>query len=153
MANLGSFTSPYCRSLDTMAGRTRFDSGRTSQLRKRFSLPTVFLVVSVTLISYQEASALIEGGVGNKPLNDPGWPKGAAPMFNHPGRIAWWEGPPFGGGQWHTECRGDTKAFNALLVDYVNLDAKNKRIIVHDGVGQSFWLNMNREPAKQDAAK
>ena len=59
--------------------------------------------------------ALITGGEGNSPLSDPGWPAGAAAIFNHPGRIAWWEGPPFGGGQWHAECRGDAQALRRLL--------------------------------------
>ncbi len=96
---------------------------------------------------------MITGGEGNRPVTDPGWPKGAAAIFNIPGRIAWWEGPPFGGGQWHAECRGDAKVFNAVLADFAKLDVKTKRVIVHDGVGHSFWLNLNREPAKQDAAK
>jgi hypothetical protein len=99
------------------------------------------------------AVALIIGGSGNSPVADPGWPKGAAAIFNTPARIAWWEGPPFGGGQWHAECRGDAKAFSAILADFTNLDVKTKRLIVHHGVGASFWLNPNREPAKQAAAR
>jgi hypothetical protein len=95
----------------------------------------------------------IEGGTGNTPLRDPGWPKGAAAIFNHPGRVAYWVGPPFGGGQWHSECRGDVKALNAVLADFAKIDAKVKRVVVHDGVGHSFWLAPNREPAKLAAAK
>ena len=30
---------------------------------------------------------------------------------------------------------------------------KDKRLIVHDGVGSSFWLNSNNEPAKQAGAR
>ena len=33
------------------------------------------------------ANALITGGEGNSPVRDPGWPAGAAAIFNHPG--AW----------------------------------------------------------------
>ena len=83
----------------------------------------------------------------------PAGPHGAAAIFNHPGRIAWWEGPPFGGGQWHAECRGDAKALNAVLADFARLDVKTKRIVVHDGTGHSFWLAPNREPEKLAAAK
>ena len=79
--------------------------------------------------------------------------EGAAAIFNHPSRIAWWEGPPFGGGQWHAECRGDAQALSTVLADFAKLDVKNKRIVLHDGVGHSFWLNPNREPAKQECAK
>ena len=113
----------------------------------------VLLATAITSLVSPPAFALISGGEGNTPINDPGWPKGAAAIFNTQSRIAWWEGPPFGGGQWHSECRGDAKALNDVLAGFAKLDLKNKRIIVHDGIGQSFWLNPNREPAKRDAAK
>src|SRR6476620_11825016 len=112
-----------------------------------------FLMTTLAVFAPGEAFALITGGEGNAPLTDPGWPRGAAAIFNHAGRIAWWEGPPFGGGQWHAECRGDAKALNAVLADFANVDAKAKRIVVHDGVGYSFWLAPNREPVKLSAAK
>jgi hypothetical protein len=101
----------------------------------------------------QSAFALIFGGTGNDPVGDPGWPKGAAEIVNDPGRIAYWEGPPFGGGQWHSECRGDAKAFNAVMDKFARLDVKNKRLIVHDGIGRSFWLNPNQEPAAKAKAE
>jgi hypothetical protein len=104
-------------------------------------------------ITSQSARAAIMGGEGNQPIADPGWPQGAAVIFNHPSRIAWWEGPPFGGGQWHAECRGDSQALSGVLADFARLDLKRKRVILHDGVGRSFWLNPNREPAKQSAAE
>src|SRR6516164_3024778 len=108
------------------------------------------LVAALAVAAPREALALIQGGEGNTPLPDPGWPKGAAAIFNHAGRIAWWEGPPFGGGQWHAECRGDAKALSAVLADFAKLDVKSKRVVLHDGVGNSFWLNPNNEPAKRD---
>jgi hypothetical protein len=111
------------------------------------------LATALVALSTQTALALIEGGAGNSPITDPGWPKGAAAIFNHRGRVAWWVGPPFGGGQWHAECRGDAKDLSAALADFARLDVKNKRIVVHDGAGHSFWLNPNREPQKQDAAR
>jgi hypothetical protein len=101
----------------------------------------------------QHAHALIVGGVGNAPVHDPGWPEGAAPVFNAEARVAWWEGPPFGGGEWHAECRGDAAAFNKVLEAFAAIDVPTKRLVVHDGVSHSFWLNPNGEPAKQDAAK
>lgn len=100
-----------------------------------------------------EAQALIRGGEGNTPIHDPGWPAGAAVIFNTPARVAWWEGPPFGGGQWHAECRGDTRALSSVLADFAKIDCQARRVIVRDGVGRSFWLNPNAEPDKQDAAK
>jgi Carboxypeptidase regulatory-like domain len=103
----------------------------------------------VLLLCATNAFALILGGEGNTPLNDPGWPKGAAVIFNTKSRIAYWEGPPFGGGQWHAECRGDAKALSAVLADFAKLDVKSKQVVLHDGVGQSFWLGTSRRGAKK----
>ncbi|HLW64138.1 MAG TPA: carboxypeptidase-like regulatory domain-containing protein [Gemmataceae bacterium] len=111
------------------------------------------LCASVIFITNSPAFALILGGEGNSPVADPGWPKGAAAIFNVKARIAYWEGPPFGGGQWHAECRGNATALNAVLVDFAKLDVKNKRLVVHDGAGKSFWLNPNGQADKQDKAK
>ncbi len=111
------------------------------------------LALSIAFVPLRSAVALIEGGEGNKPIADPGWPKGAAAIVNHPGRVAWWVGPPFGGGEWHAECRGDAKALTAVLTGFAQLEVRSKRVILHDGVGQSFWLNMNAEPSKEAAAR
>ena len=122
----------------------------------RTKLGTVLLLLLAAVliaVPSQEALALIVGGEGNKPIMDPGWPKGAAGIFNTPARIAWWEGPPFGGGNWHAECRGDAKAFSAILADFAKLDVKSKRVIVHDGVGNSFWLNPNSQAENREAAR
>lgn len=123
-------------------------STRFQRPRPALAAATVLLAVALVAVSDRAALALITGGEGNEPLHDPGWPKGAAAIFNTPARVAWWEGPPFGGGQWHAECRGDAKALNSVLADFAKLDAKTRRIIVHDGVQSSFWLNPNRDPAK-----
>jgi hypothetical protein len=102
---------------------------------------------------FEAAFALITGGTGNDPLTDPGWPTGAAAIFNTPARVAHWVGPPYGGGQWHAECRGDAKAFNAALKDFAKVDAPIRTLVIHDGLGHSFWLNPNREPAQKEAAR
>lgn len=110
------------------------------------------LFVAVFLVEVRRAEALIMGGIGNEAVNDPGWPAGAAKVFNTPSRVAWWEGPPFGGGEWHGEFRGSTAALNQVLVDFSRIESPLKRIIVHDGIGTSFWLNPNRQAEQaQDA--
>ncbi|HLX64867.1 MAG TPA: carboxypeptidase-like regulatory domain-containing protein [Planctomycetota bacterium] len=114
---------------------------------------TVLFAVALVAISYRAALALIEGGEGNTPINDPGWPKGAAAIFNHTARIAYFVGPPFGGGQWTAECRGDTKAFNAVLADFAKLPVKTKPLVIHDGAGNSVWLNINNEKGGREKAK
>jgi hypothetical protein len=116
-------------------------------------ITTGLLIAVLAVTDPGEAYAMITGGEGNKPISDPGWPAGAAAIFNHPGRVAWWEGPPFGGGQWHAECRGDTRALSAVLADFARLDVKLKRVVVHDGTGYSFWLAPNREKEKLESAK
>lgn len=118
-----------------------------------YSPTPLFLAMAVVLFRAHAAFALITGGQGNETLRDPGWPAGAAVIFNNASRIAWWEGPPFGGGQWHAECRGDAKALSAVLADFAKLDAKSKRVVLHDGVGRSFWINPNGEPAKMKEAE
>ena len=110
------------------------------------------LVVSLTVFFARNLQAIIFGGEGNAPHADPGWPAGAEVIFNNPARVAWWEGPPLGGGQWHAECRGDAAALSGVLPDFAKLDVKRKRVILHDGTGKSFWLNPNRVPAKAGAA-
>ena len=110
----------------------------------------IMLAFLLAAVPMREAAALITGGEGNTPISDPGWPKGAAAIFNHPGRVAWWEGPPFGGGQWHSECRGDARTLTAILTGFSKMDGKTKRVVVHDGIGHSFWIS---EPARKDAAR
>jgi hypothetical protein len=112
-----------------------------------------FFAIVIGYISAQRASALITGGEGNDPVHDPGWPAGVAAVFNHPSRVAHWEGPPFGGGQSHAECRGNAQVLNTVLRDFAKVDTKSKKVVIHDGVGRSFWLNPNRQPEKADNAK
>lgn len=111
------------------------------------------LLITWTALPVSVALALITGGEGNAPLHDPGWPGGAAVIFNHSARVAWWEGPPLGGGQWHAEYRGDAQALAGVLAEFAKLDVQSKRIVLHDGVGCSFWLNPNDDPAKRQAAR
>src|SRR5262245_58152851 len=133
----------------TSLPRRRCSASRPEGRRRRpriLAAATWLLAAAIAAVPFRPAVALIMGGEGNKPIADPGWPKGAAVIFNHPGRVAWWEGPPFGGGEWHAECRGDAKALSAVLADFAQLESRNKRVILHDGVGHSFWLNPNDEP-------
>ncbi len=122
----------------------------TSRTRLRTGL-VLLLAAAIVAVSSQEAFALRFGDKGNSPIRDPGWPQGAAVIFNVESRIAYWVGPL--DGHWHADCRGDAKAFSAVLADFAKLDVKSKRVVVHDGVGNSEWLNINNEPAKRAAAK
>lgn len=118
-------------------------------LAKRGCWCRVSLVAAaLIMVFHQPAWALITGGEGNDPVKDPGWPKGGAAVFNTETRVAWWEGPPFGGGQWHAECKGDAAALSLLLDDFSKVDIPIKRVVLHDGFGHSFWLNPNGDKEK-----
>lgn len=108
---------------------------------------------AIVVMSMQPVWALITGAEGNKPIDDPGWPERAVAVFNTVHRVAYWEGPPLGGGQYHAECRGDNAALEEVLEDFANIDTPQKRVVLHDGVGRSFWLNVNREKGKEAQAK
>jgi hypothetical protein len=56
--------------------------------RSRMILASTCLCV--VALGARVASALIFGGEGNDPLNDPGWPVGAAAVFNVTERVAYW---------------------------------------------------------------
>jgi hypothetical protein len=115
--------------------------------------PTRFHVVAAICLALaiahipNTAYALIEGGKGNRPVSDPGWPRGAAAIFNHKGRIAWWVADGLPG--WHADCRGNAESLNAVLADYAKLDVKTKRLVIHNGLGNSYLLNPNREPKRK----
>ncbi len=109
----------------------------------------LLLAAAIVAILSQQALALITGGEGNNPVRHPGWPVGTDAIFNCQSRIAWWER----NGQWHAECRGDARALSAVLADFAKLDSKSKQVVLRNGIGQSFWLNMNNEPDKRPAAR
>lgn len=111
----------------------------------------LLLVAALLAVPVQRALALREGGVGNSPLRDPGWPKGAAVLINTEHRIAYWHGPL--AGHWHADCRGDAKAFNLVLENFAKLEVKSKLLVVHNGIGNSEWLNISNDPKRREAAK
>ncbi len=112
----------------------------------RHMLKTIRLYMFIILVLSSFTGlvfASIEGGEGNTPIVDPGWPMGAAEIFNHRGRVAWWAGPQFGGGEWHSECKGDAEALNEVLKLFAKIEGPKKRLVVLDGIGYSFWLDPN----------
>lgn len=101
----------------------------------------LFLVILIAFVP-RPAVGLIMGGKGNKLVKDPGWPEGAEAIFNNRGRIAYWVADGIEG--WHADCRGDAEALSAVLADYAKLDVEPKRVVVHDGLGNSYLLNPTR---------
>jgi hypothetical protein len=95
------------------------------------------------------AQALITGGEGNEPMDArPSWPAGAVDVVNQQSRIAWWEGPPFGGGEWHFEYHGDEAALNEALKRLAAIKGP-KRLVIYDGKAESFWLGIGKDKGKK----
>jgi hypothetical protein len=92
------------------------------------------------------ASALIMTGRGNDPLPDAGWPEGALAVANLSVRVGWWEGPPFGGGQWQFQYRGDTAAFAQALAAFAAIRAPALEVVLHDGPQEGAFLNDRDQP-------
>jgi protocatechuate 3,4-dioxygenase beta subunit len=105
-----------------------------------------WLVGAITIvIPSGSATALIVGGT-TEPMKDLGWPSGVVELANLKTRVAWCEGPPFGGGEFHFEYRGDTVAFLEALKLFAAVRAPELELVVHGGAGTSFWLKADRDP-------
>jgi len=80
-------------------------------------------------------------GRGNDPVADLGWPLGSVEMANLPTRVGWWEGPPFGGGEYHFSyrCR-TTMDFNQALQVFSSIRAPRLEVVIHDGPGYDQFL-------------
>jgi hypothetical protein len=66
-------------------------NNRTGRDGFGMSVATGLLAVAIAAVPSRPAAALIIGGVGNKPIADPRWPRGAAAVFNSSARVAWCE--------------------------------------------------------------
>ena len=103
----------------------------------------VCLVGMVLLcVTAAPSSALITGTHGNHPVQNMGWPTGSERVANLATRLGYWEGPPFGGGQYHFLYRCEkTAQFNRALEVFSEIRAPMLKLIVEDGPGRSFWLD------------
>jgi len=89
-------------------------------------ITTGLLITILAVAAPGEAFALIRGDAGNKPVPDPGWPTGAAAIFNHTGRIAWWEGPPFGGASGTPSATATRRRSTPSWPNFAGMDAEAK---------------------------
>ena len=83
------------------------------------------LALALVLLA-QAASALIMVG-GKEPVSDHNWPAGSLDVANHKSRLIWYEGPPFGGGEYTFVYRGDTATLNELLARFAQEGADPRR--------------------------
>lgn len=96
------------------------------------------------------SSALIVTGCGNDPVRDAGWPDGALALANLESRVGWWEGPPFGGGEWQFLYRGDTEDFTKALREFAAIRAPLLDLVIHDGPQENSFLKGEKD-ASTDA--
>ncbi|NQT82545.1 carboxypeptidase regulatory-like domain-containing protein [bacterium] len=106
--------------------------------------------------------ALIMVSSGNRPVENMGWPLGCEKVANLPSRLGYWEGPPFGGGEYHFlyRCK-DTGEFNEALKTFAVIrvpklarrsatskdgevtyrpESDGLPVVVHDGPEYSTWF-------------
>jgi hypothetical protein len=101
---------------------------------------TNVLVLAIGLLMALRANALIASGTGS-PTYTNGWPEGAAAVSNLKSCVGWWEGPPFGGGEWHIQFRGDAEALNQALTNFAAIRAPALDLVIHDGPQHDQFLN------------
>ena len=114
---------------------------------KRIIRPAlVFLCYSTALLAPSPALALIQVGRGNVQVQDAGWPLGALDVANLKSRVGWWEGPPFGGGEWQFLYRGTTEEFVQALTNFAAIRAPALELVIHDGPQENQFLADDIDP-------
>ena len=132
--------SPLTPALSPLRG----EGGRA----RRFSPRNVLclLLIPSFVIFVSPASALILVGRGNAPVRDAGWPEGTLAVANLESRVGWWEGPPFGGGLWSFNYRGDTAAFIQALTNFAAIRAPALDLVIRDGPQENTFLKDEKDP-------
>lgn len=111
--------------------------------RSKLSFLIIFYIV---FLCPNLGMALITGEHGNHPVQNRGWPAGSVELANLESRLGYWEGPPFGGGEYHFLYRCENTAeFNEALKTFAAINAKKLELIVHNGPEYSFWLKNDKE--------
>ena len=111
----------------------------------------VLLIVLLIAAFANFGFALITGSHGSEPVQDRGWPSGSVQIANLPARLGYWEGPPYGGGEYHFLYRCEnTDQFNQALEIFAAIRADKLGLVVHNGPEYSFWLKGNDEELERE---
>jgi hypothetical protein len=94
------------------------------------------VLFGLLLLLTQTASAMIMVG-GKDPVTDKNWPAGSVEVANQKTRQSWYEGPPFGGGEWTFIYRGDTRQFNEALSKFAQIKAPDLLVFLHVGPSEN----------------
>jgi hypothetical protein len=97
------------------------------------------LAALLLLLFVTRAHALIIVVKGNDPTEDHDWPAGAVDVANLKTRAGFWEGPPFGGGRYVFEYKGDNKALQEAIDLFARINSPELRVVVHDGQNKGFF--------------
>ncbi len=106
------------------------------------------IAMAVALLLATPSHALITGGK-DEDVQVSNLPQGAIELANSDSRIAWWEGPPFGGGQYHFEYVGETPELQKSVDLFAKVDSKRKQIVIRQGRKDSFWLSIGNTGTKR----
>lgn len=106
-----------------------------------------FLIIFCVVFQFPKLGmSLITGEHGNRPIQNRGWPAGSVELANLESRLGYWEGPPFGGGEYNFLYRCENTAeFNKVLKTFAAIHAKKLELIVRNGPEYSFWLKKDKE--------
>ncbi len=110
----------------------------------KIRIKTNGLALAVGLLMVVRANALIVSGTGS-PTETNGWPEGAAAVSDLKSCVGWWEGPPFGGGEWHIQFRGDTEALNQALINFAAIKSPILDLVIHDGPKHDQFLELDKQ--------
>jgi hypothetical protein len=102
------------------------------------------LALAVGLLMVVRTNALIVSGTGS-PTETNGWPEGAAAVSDLKSCVGWWEGPPFGGGEWHIQFRGDAEALNQALTNFAAIKSPTLDLVIHDGPKHDQFLELDKQ--------
>ena len=107
------------------------------------------LLLILTLFTARSAFALIMVG-GKDPVTDHNWPAGTLDVANHKSRLSYYEGPPFGGGQYVFQHLGNTAVFADVLSKFATIKSPGLTLIVHDGTGRNHVATQQEKAAGTD---
>ncbi len=99
-------------------------------------MPWVSMIVAAVLalsVCRPGFGLILVGGAG--PMHEvAGWPDGALAVANMPTRVSLWEGPPFGGGEYHFQyvCE-KVEQFNEFLETFAKIKAERLELVVQNG--------------------
>ena len=119
---------------------------------KDYRIKTALTILLLMVLFPVVVMSLITGERGNRPITNKGWPVGSLKLANLDSRLGYWEGPPFGGGEYNFiyRCK-DANEFNEALKIFNDINAPFLELYVHNGPEYSFWLkDINEILEKED---